>query len=141
MEDIITDKSWLKRNYKWLVPSVVVVMGVIALLSFSGDGLAGFARAYSDKALYNGALALAKKDAGAKDLLGTLEPYDNLALMESSIDYADNEQSVVFTVRVKGSKGKGRMDVAATKVAGAWHYSAIKIRSKNPQGEALILPN
>lgn len=139
--DIIKNKNWLQRNLKWLLPVVIVVCFLgSALFSTASDAqLGGYAMALNDDALYKDALQQANKNTNVVKVFGTLQPIDQLAIIESNVEYSDNNNHVNLSVRVKGTKAKGRMDVVATKANNAWQYNAIKIRAKNPEKEIIVL--
>ena len=44
-----------------------------------------------------------------------------------------------MSVRIKGSKGKGKMDVSAYKNGNKWKFKKINIRIKNSKEEIQIL--
>jgi hypothetical protein len=46
---------------------------------------------------------------------------------------------VTLSIRIKGSKGKGKMDISAKKNGSEWEYKTITIRIKNPKEEIQIL--
>lgn len=140
--DIIEKKNWLQRNLKWFIPVVIVVLFLgSALFSTASDAqMGGYATALNDDALFQGALQEAQQNAEVKKMCGTLEPIDQLAIIESNVEYSDNNNAVNLSVRVKGSQAKGRMDVTAAKANNAWHYNSIKIRIKDPKQEINVLP-
>lgn len=142
MDNQITEhKNWLQRNIKWFAPLVVVVLllGSALFSSVSDAQLGGYANALADDALFQNAVSKAQENAEVTKVLGTLEPVDQLAIIESTVDYSNNNNHVNLSVRVKGDKSKGRMDVVATKANNAWHYNAIKIRIKDPKQEIVVL--
>ena len=61
--ELIIEKSWLKRNWKWfLLTSIIIFLLVLGLLLSSGvDGnITDISQAYSDKSLYQKAIEKAK---------------------------------------------------------------------------------
>lgn len=134
-------KSWIGRNWKWLTPvGVIGVLGLMLLFSAISQGNPGdFALALKDNQLYQGAVDKANQNEDVKNAIGTLDPVDKMAILESTVEYSDNKQSVNLTVRVSGSKGKAKMDVQAVKSETAWHYKFIKMRIKNPKQEIIVL--
>lgn len=139
--DNIEKKSWFKRNRMWLVPVSAAVF-MFVLIFASSDTLThavDFASGYNDKALYENAVKQANANKEVLDVVGKLEPVDNMAIVESTIEYSNNDQSVNLSVRVSGTKGKAKMDVAATKKDSVWQYSLIKLRIKNPKQEIIVL--
>jgi len=137
MNESIRQKNWGRRNWKWLVPITAFLILIIALLSLT-SGLTSFAQAYAEPALYENALEEARKNERVFEVLGNLQPVDKLTLLEGNVVYASDNSSVTLTFRVAGSKGKGKMDIAALKKNGIWEYQLIKIRLKDPK-EAIIV--
>ncbi|MXN91623.1 hypothetical protein GR160_10330 [Flavobacterium sp. Sd200] len=139
--ELVQHKSWMQRNIKWFAPVLVLLLllGSVMFSSVSDAQLGGFANALADEALYNNAVKQAQDNDEVTSVLGNLEPVDQMAIIESDVNYSDNNNAVNLSVRIKGSKAKGRMDVAATKVNNAWQYNAIKIRLKDPKREIVVL--
>lgn len=139
--DITEHKSWMQRNIKWFAPLLVVVflLGSVVFSSVSDAPVGGFANALTDETLYNNALKKSQENNEVTKVLGTLEPVGQMAIIESDINYSDNNNKVNLSVRIKGSKTKGRMDVIATKVNNMWQYSTIKIRIKEPKQEIVVV--
>jgi len=139
--EIIKSKNWLQRNIKWLLPVIVVVcfLGSALFSTVSDAQMGSYVTALNDDALYKDALGQAQQNAEVVKAFGTLEPIDQMAIIESNVEYSDNNNHVNLSVRVKGAKAKGRMDVVATKANNAWQYNTIKIRIKNPKQEIVIL--
>lgn len=138
MNELIREKNWSRRNWKWLVPITALLIFIIALLSLT-NGISSFAQAYTEPELYENALVQAQKNEQVKEVLGTLEPIDKLSILEGNAVYNADNTAVDLTFRVRGSKGKGKMDLYAVKNKGRWEYQFIKIRTKNPKREIIIV--
>jgi len=139
--ETILEKSWLKRNWRWALPLVgIILSGIAIILSLvPSDSASDFTTAFRDEALYANAVERSNENKEVLNTLGTLEPVGNMAILESNVEYSDNNKSVNLSVRVKGDKGKGRMDVKASKKENMWQYSLIKIRIKDPEKEIVVL--
>ena len=87
---------------------------------------------YSDKQLYENALLKVKSNQKVIELLGEIEPIDKLAILEGEVKYTDDNRTVKSSIRIKGSTGKGRMDIIADRVNKEWKYKIINVRIKNP---------
>ena len=131
--ELIKQKSWWNRNWKWLVP-VSGMLLIFAILISSGMGRIGadLAKAYSDTKLYENALEKAKSNQKVTELLGEIEPIDKLAILEGEVHYTNDNRTVSSTIRIKGSKGKARMDIIADRINNKWSYKKINVRIKNP---------
>jgi hypothetical protein len=139
--EIVREKSWFKRNWQWFIPLVAVcALGIILISSLASAGNAGdYATAMSDEKLYQNAIDKANENTEVKTILGKLEDVNNMAIIESTVEYSNNKQSVDLTVRVRGDKGKAKMDVKADKKGNEWNYSLIKLRIKDPKQEIVVL--
>ncbi|HKO78073.1 MAG TPA: cytochrome c oxidase assembly factor Coa1 family protein, partial [Flavobacterium sp.] len=58
---------------------------------------------------------------------------------ERNAIYSNNNNSVELSIRIKGNKGKGKMDISAEKSGTKWGYKKINIRIKEPKQEIQIL--
>ncbi len=135
--ELLNQGTWWNRNWKWILAlgSGILIM-VTVLLSVSG--LADYAQSYSDPSLCQNAINEANTNAQVMQRLGTLEPIDNLAIMEGNTVYSKDNTTVNTTVRVQGSKGKGKMDIVANKIQNTWTYKQIQIRIKTT-GEVIVV--
>jgi hypothetical protein len=140
--EIITEKNWWRRNVKWAAPVMIIIACAASYFIFSGNNnyLSDFARAYADMPLYEDAVKQAGQNKRAAEVLGTIEPIDKMTIAEGTAAYTDDGKSMTSTITVKGSKGRGKMDIAADKADGKWKYRYIKIRIKNPKEEIVVLP-
>ena len=141
MNELIEYKSWWERNWKWVISVMIVVFIGLGLISNSkvGESVTDITRAYSDASIYENALDLAQKNEQIKKLLGVLKPIDNMAIIEGSVIYSNSNNSVDMSLRIKGSKGKGKIDISADRNELEWNYSKINIRIKEPRQTIKIL--
>jgi len=132
--ELMEQKSWWKRNWKWFLP--VTGFAIIFITIFFSLGLGGafsnMAQAYADTELYENALEKVKSNQRAIKLLGEIEPIDKLAILEGSVGYSDDNKTVNSSIRVKGKKLIARMDITAIRINDKWDYKKINIRVKNP---------
>jgi hypothetical protein len=140
--ELIVEKSWWGKNWKWFLPTLTLIFSLLfwLILSLSIDGnVTDIAQAYSDNSLYEKAIEKAKTNQRILEVIGEIEPIDKLAILEGNAIYSNNNNSVELSVRVKGSKGKGKMDISAEKNGAEWKYKKISIRIKEPKEEIQIL--
>ncbi|SRX56136.1 cytochrome c oxidase assembly factor Coa1 family protein [Aequorivita sp. CIP111184] len=132
--ELIKQKSWWKMNWKWFVPASGILLIIISVFISSGMGgiSADLAQAYSDTELYENALEKVKSDQKVNELLGEIEPIDKLAILEGSVHYTNENQTVNSTIRLKGTKGKAKLDISADRINNEWNYTKINVRIKNP---------
>ena len=132
--ELITNNSWWKRNWKWLVSTSMLFIVLIAMVLYSGMGKIGkdLAQAYTDEELYERALDQLKSHPKVIELLGEISPIDQLAILEGEVHYTNENKKVNSTIRLKGTKGNARMDITAIKNNTEWEYKIINVRIKNP---------
>ncbi len=133
--EIIIQKSWLSRNYKWLVPVIVILMIAIYGLVSSGFGgiLSNYTKAYNDPELYEGALKEVRQNERVKTVLGNIQPIDNMTIMNGAVNYSEDNKTVNSTIKIKGDNGKAMLDISAIRAESKWDYTEIKVRIKSPQ--------
>ena len=138
--ELIPEKNWFKRNWKWFVPTFLFMILFGVLLSFvSIGGTTDIVQAYSDNSLYENAIEKAKTNERVLEVIGEIEPIDKLAILEGNAIYSNKNNSVETSIRIKGSKGKGKMDIVAEKNGSEWIYKKITVRIKNPKEEIEVL--
>ncbi len=132
MNEVIEHKNWLKRNWKWLTIVFGVFFIVLRVISTSqiGANVSDIVKAYADPDLIDSALLTAQDNEEVKQLLGTLKPIDKMAIFEGTTKYSNNDNSIDISVRIRGSKGRGRMRVFADRNVDQWEYKEIIIRIK-----------
>jgi hypothetical protein len=129
--ELITKDNWWKRNWKWLVPTCVLLFffGIwLALTLIITGNIDDYAQAYSDTLLYEKAFEKAKTNDRIIAVLGNLEPIDQLAIIEGDVKYSNNGNSVDLSIRIQGTKGRGKMDIVADKKGTVWNYKKINVR-------------
>jgi len=132
MNDLVENKSWWNKKWKWVIPLLGIFLISIFTISKTdiGENTFDIVKAYADPDLIETALFKAQENGEVKELLGTLEQIDKMAKLEGSVKYSNNDTSVDISVRVKGSKGKGRMRVLAVRNGETWEYKKIVIGIK-----------
>lgn len=112
---------------------------------FFGSGLGGkvkdISKAYADSGLYDNAIQEVKKDSEVIKILGEIEPTDNFAIAEGYVEYSEDNKEVRSTIRIKGSKGRGKLDIYAERNESSWNYKEIKIRVRGLEKPIMIIGN
>ena len=127
-----------QRHWKWFTP-LVIVMITVFMMSPIGNSITDIAMAYSDASIYEDAFEKAKLNSRVMDVFGNLEPINKFAIAEGFVEYSNNNTKIKITVRIKGAKTKGKLDIVANKVNGTWEYQAIAIRIKEPKETIVVL--
>ncbi len=132
--ELIEQKSWWKRNWKWFVPVSGILLILISI--FISSGMVGtstdLVQAYADTELYNQAVEKVKSDKRVTDLLGEIKPIDKLAILEGHVEYSNDNKTVNSSIRLVGTNGKASMDISADRIDNTWNYKKINIRIKKP---------
>jgi len=143
MDELTHHKSWMKRNRIWFIPFIVVF--IIVLIAFFSSGLGGkvadISKAYTDRALYKNAIEEVKKNSKAINILGDIKPIDKMAITEGFVDYSEDNKKVKTSIRLKGTKGQGKLDILAEREKNSWVYKEIKIRIRGLEQPIIIIEN
>lgn len=133
--DLIEINSWTSRNWKWLIPTSIIIFFLIlyTIISNLNNETPQFIKAYSDTQVFEKAIALANVNSKVKSTFGTIEAIDKLTILEGNIVYSNNDTSIESTIRIKGNHNHGKMDFTANKKGNEWVFQKITIRCKNPK--------
>jgi hypothetical protein len=139
--ELIEKKIWLKRNWKWSVPATILLVFILGLFltSNSSEGITDIVQAYNDNSLYEMAIKKANSDKRIIQSIGIIQPIDKLAILEGNTVYSNNNNSVLLSVRIKGTKGNGKLDISADKIRTVWKYKKIIVRNKSPKEEIIVV--
>ena len=131
---LIQQESWWKLNWKWLVPiiGIMIILIVLFFSSFFGQIFGDYAKAYADPKLYELALEKVKEDERVKEVLGEIEPIDNMTIMNGFVNYSEDNKLVNSTVKIICEKGKAMLDISAERSNETWDYKLITVRIKSP---------
>ncbi len=130
---MVNQQSWIKRNWKWLLSLIVLMILSLSLFfTLTAGHLSDFTKAYLEPQLFKGAVELAQKNENVSELLGEIEPINKMAILEGDVVYSNQGNKVEFSVKIDGTNRKARIDVIANKNKNVWEYEKITIRIKNP---------
>lgn len=140
-DELVERKSWLKRNWKWSVPATILFIFILGLFltSNSPKDISDIIQIYNDNSIYEKAIEKANSDERITQTLGTIQPIDKLAILEGNAVYSNDNNSVSLSVRIKGSKGNGKLDISADKIGMAWKYKKIIVRNKKTKEEIIVV--
>ena len=131
MNDLIENRSWFSKNWIWFIPFLMIfLIGIYAISSTKvGEGIVTFSKAYNEKALYDDALEKVKLNSEVKELIGELECLDSFAILEGTTIFSNNGNSVKTSVRIVGSKSKGKLpELGSLKSERSTNKLTIKLR-------------
>lgn len=139
--DLVENEHWLKRNWTWSVPLTILFILIAGLLLSpnSQESISAITQAYTDPSLCEKAIQKANANNSLLQDIGPIQALDPLALLEGNVIYSNENNSVKLTVRINGTKGKGKLYLTADKIGSAWQYKTIVVRTKNQKEGILIL--
>ncbi|MNR03112.1 Cytochrome oxidase complex assembly protein 1 [compost metagenome] len=139
--ELVEKEIWLKRNWKWSVPSTILFVFIFGLFltSNSPEGINDIIHAYNDNSLYEKAIEKANSDKRIIQKIGIIQPIDKLAIVEGNTVYSNDKNSVSLSVRIKGTKGNGKLDITADKIGTVWKYKKIIVRNRNTKEEIIVV--
>ena len=113
-------KSWFSRNWKWLVPVILIVACGLPLALM---GAVFAAMKNSDAAKES--VFQAQTNSQVVNQLGT--PIAEGWLVSGSVSTSTTSGDADLAVPISGPKGRAKIYVTAHKVAGAWNYSVMEV--------------
>jgi hypothetical protein len=142
MENELTErKNWFSKNWKWFLPLALIsiLIFTVVITSTSKNDLTNIAQAYTETALFEKAIEKANKNKRVLQTLGVIQPIDKMAILEGNTIYTNNNKTVVLSVRIKGTRANGKIDISAYKKEREWNYTKISVRVKKTKEEIKIL--
>ena len=138
--DKIIFKRWFFGNSKWMIPLIGIIALIIVIFSSPvGSEIKGIAAVYTESSVYKNALDKANINEEVIEKLGVLDEIDFLAIVEGSIKYSNNNNTIDASFRVKGTKGRGRIAISADRNNKEWIYRKIYIGIKKPKTTIIVL--
>lgn len=119
-----------------MVGAVLFILFIWSLPSELAGNIAQIGKVYSDPEICENALQIARGNQRVQEVFGKLEPMGGMALIEGSVKYSKENDSVAITINVRGDKSikgmGGKMDIRAYNNNNGWEYHLIQIRIKKP---------
>jgi Cytochrome oxidase complex assembly protein 1 len=117
-------KNWFDRNWRWLVPTLVVTaVGVLAL--FVGGILLFVSTMFTSSDPYKLAVHRAMESPAVQAKLGT--PLHIGWLTSGNINLNGPTGEANLSIPISGPRGSGKIIVAAKKRANHWNYDALEV--------------
>lgn len=113
-------KSWFSRNWKWLVPVILIVCFGLPMMLMASV----FAAMKNSDAAKESVLRAQANPLVAQQL-GT--PITEGWLVSGSINTSTTSGDADLAVPISGPKGKAKIYVTAHKASGAWNYSVMEV--------------
>lgn len=120
MENEITrHETWWNRNWKWFVPTGCLSLIIIAAFAIGGI-FYGVTSMMKDSDVYQHTIETAQKNPEVASILGG--PIEADGMTSGNINVSDNSGQANLNIPVKGSKGRGFIQVIASKNNNNWDY-------------------
>jgi hypothetical protein len=117
-------RTWFERNWKWLVPLLVV--GVLVLLSaFAGGLFYVIASEFRASYPYQLAVRRATESPAVVAKLGTPLHIGWFVMGSIKFENADGDASI--SIPISGPNGKGRIFVVGNKHANHWSFDTLEV--------------
>jgi len=135
----------MKKRLKWIALALVLLGVVIYLFTSIGTSkiATDLVQAYADPNLYENAIIKVNDNETVQTKLGIIAPIEKMTIINGDVHYTNNNSTVQTTVKVMGSKGKGKMDIEANWKDDSWIYNKINIRltdAANKKETIVIVP-
>ena len=124
--ELIEEKSWWKRNWKWVVPTGGCLTLIVLFVVFIGAAVFGVTKVMSGSEPYQEGLTKAQNNEQVIELLG--EPIENNGIMQGSINFSNSRGDADIRVPIKGPKGEGTVYIVGEKHNDVWTYSELEVR-------------
>ena len=118
-------RGWWSRNWKWVVPAGCLSI-IVFVLAFIGIIVAAVFGAIRSTDAYKDALRTAQQDPRVIAALGS--PIKSGLWVTGNVHVDGGTGDADFSFPVSGPKGKGTVYAEATKSAGEWKYSVLKVK-------------
>ncbi|AOW20923.1 cytochrome c oxidase assembly factor Coa1 family protein [Urechidicola croceus] len=125
MNELVKEKSWFNRNWKWFVPVSGCLLIIILFIFGIGAAIFGISKVLTNSEPYEYAIEQANKNQHLIDQIG--EPIESNGMMNGNISLKNKQGNANFTIPIKGSKGKGTLHVIAEKFDGDWVYEDLYV--------------
>lgn len=123
--ELVPQKSWWKRNWKWVVPvggCLTLIIGVIVLFASIYFGVTN---AMEGSQPYSYAFELINTDEELLEVLGS--PIKKDGMVKGNINWNNGNKSAKMTIPIAGPKNSGTLFVDATGKGDTWNYHEIRV--------------
>jgi hypothetical protein len=123
MSHIEQRRSWMARNWKWMVP---LLAGVVLFIAFAG-GIALFVfHIMKSSVVYQQAVARATEHPAVVDALGT--PIKADWWVAGEINTSAGTGSAKLTIPLAGPRGSAQIYLTATKSGNDWTFTRLAVQ-------------
>jgi hypothetical protein len=129
-------KTWLGRNWKWLVPSILV-LGLLVIIGFFTLLLYGVSSMMKSSDAYKVAVERAQNDENVIQAIG--EPMQEGLFASGNIHTSGSSGHADMAIPLSGPKGDATVYLVAEKVAGQWQYSDLMVEIESSKNRIDLL--
>ncbi|NAS31234.1 hypothetical protein GTQ40_09655 [Flavobacteriaceae bacterium R38] len=123
--EVIKEKSWFKRNWKWVVPAGGCLTLILVFIFGIGALFFGVSKMFTGSQPYQYAMERISENEYLIDQLG--EPIETNGIMNGNITLNNRSGSADFSIPIKGPKGAADLFIVGEKSAGEWTYSKLHV--------------
>ena len=129
--ELVTQQSWWKRNWKWVVPVggclSLMVIGIVII----GSVVYGVSKTFEDSQPYTHSLMLANENTELLAILGS--PIEEDGMVQGKVNWNNGKKSADLRIPISGPKGNGILYVNASGEGDNWNYQTIEVITSNEQ--------
>jgi hypothetical protein len=129
------NKDWFERNWKWFVPTVILMFIVICAAFITGI-ISLVLVSVKSSGVYKDAVVIVQTDEGAREVLG--EPIRTKWYVMGSINVSGPSGQAELFIPVFGPQGSGTVHLEAEKKEGKWFYKYLVLEIDD-SGERISL--
>ncbi len=132
MNETILKRSWWIRNWKWLLVTSAMLSFITFFFLMTGNATFRYGSVLVQPDLIHNAHRKAQVNENVIEKLGHLSSHNFFRLLEGEVTYANDYNTVTITVGIRGTKGRGKLDIIANRDKENWQYQKITVRIKGP---------
>lgn len=133
--ELVPQKSWWKRNWKWVIPvggCLTLIIGVIVLFSSIYFGVTNMMEGSQP---YEYAFELINNDEELVDVLGS--PIEKDGMIQGTINWTNGSKSAKMKIPISGPKNSGILYIDASGEGDEWVYHEIRVEVNEQEFEYL----
>jgi len=139
MEELIEQKNWLGRNWKWAVPTFGCLPIIITIVLLFTAMVSEVTSMFKDSVPYSVGMENLMKNELVIEKLG--EPIEANGMFQGSINYENGNGTADLKIPVKGPNGEADLLVIAEKKSDVWTYQTMKVIFNETEVALDLLPN
>nr|WP_298996690.1 cytochrome c oxidase assembly factor Coa1 family protein [uncultured Allomuricauda sp.] len=127
--ELVTQPSWWKKNWKWVVPVGGCLTLIIICIVFFATLFFGATKLMEDSQPYEYAFELINNDEQLINLLG--KPIEKDGMVQGSINWHNGQKKAELVIPIAGPKDSGTLYIDAYGEGDTWNYREIRVEIHN----------